>query len=61
MKCAGAEPRGISQTSSGKIELKEPYYRMSQLYLRTEAYATAQDQIPQQLIEVPYNNTLIWT
>ncbi|CAO2836094.1 unnamed protein product [Amaranthus hypochondriacus] len=51
MKCAGAEPRGISQTSSGKIELKEPYYRMSQPYLRTEAYATAQDQIPQQLIE----------
>ncbi|XP_058084351.1 probable histone-arginine methyltransferase CARM1 isoform X2 [Magnolia sinica] len=45
---AGAEQGGILQTSSGKLDLKEPYYRMSQ----PQAYAWAQDQQPhQQLLQ----------
>ncbi|KNA07791.1 hypothetical protein SOVF_168700 [Spinacia oleracea] len=47
----GAEQGGILQTSSGKMELKEPYYRMSQPQLQSQAYATSQDQQPQQLIQ----------
>ncbi|XP_021904939.1 probable histone-arginine methyltransferase 1.3 isoform X1 [Carica papaya] len=42
----GAEQGGILQTSSCKLDLKEPYYRMSQ----PQAYATPQDQQTQQLI-----------
>ncbi|OAY55997.1 hypothetical protein MANES_03G195300v8 [Manihot esculenta] len=42
----GAEQGGILQTSSCKLDLKEPYYRMSQ----PQAYAMAQDQQPHQLI-----------
>jgi len=41
----GAEQGGILQTSSCKLDLKEPYYRMSQ----PQAYALAQDQQPQLL------------
>lgn len=36
----GAEQGGILQTSSGKLDLKEPYYRMSQ----PQAYTVSQDQ-----------------
>ncbi|KAJ4968802.1 hypothetical protein NE237_015503 [Protea cynaroides] len=42
----GAEQGGILQTSSCKLDLKEPYYRMSQ----PQAYAWA-DQQPQQLMQ----------
>ncbi|KAF3456216.1 hypothetical protein FNV43_RR00866 [Rhamnella rubrinervis] len=41
-----AEQGGILQTSSCKLDLKEPYYRMSQ----PQAYAIAPDQQPHQLI-----------
>ena len=54
---AGAEQGGILQTSSGKMELKEPYYRMSQPQIQPQAYAVAQDQQPQQLIQVPVSYT----
>ncbi|XP_074292341.1 putative histone-arginine methyltransferase 1.4 [Silene latifolia] len=47
---AGAEQGGILQTSTGKMELKEPYYRMSQPQIQPQAYAT-QDQQPQQLLQ----------
>ncbi|XP_027369062.1 probable histone-arginine methyltransferase 1.3 isoform X3 [Abrus precatorius] len=43
----GAEQGGILQTSSCKLDLKEPYYRMSQ----PQAYALAQDQQTQPLIQ----------
>ncbi|CAN1324563.1 Probable histone-arginine methyltransferase 1.4 [Linum perenne] len=43
----GAEQGGILQTSSCKLDLKEPYYRMSQ---PLAAYATPQDQQPPQFI-----------
>ncbi|XP_048497405.1 probable histone-arginine methyltransferase 1.3 [Beta vulgaris subsp. vulgaris] len=46
----GAEQGGILQTSSGKMELKEPYYRMSQPQIQPQAYA-GQDQQPQQLMQ----------
>lgn len=36
----GADQGGILQTSSCKLDLKEPYYRMSQ----PQAYTLAQDQ-----------------
>lgn len=43
----GAEQGGILQTSTGKLDLKEPYYRLSQ----PQPYAWAQDQQqPQQQI-----------
>jgi histone-arginine methyltransferase CARM1 len=42
----GAEQEGILQTSSCKLDLKEPYYRMSQ----PQAYPLAQDQQQHQLI-----------
>ncbi|KAB1213993.1 putative histone-arginine methyltransferase 1.3 [Morella rubra] len=42
----GAEQGEILQTSSCKLDLKEPYYRMSQ----PQAYPLAQDQQSQQLI-----------
>ncbi|KAL9257935.1 putative histone-arginine methyltransferase 1.4 [Drosera capensis] len=45
----GAEQGGILQTSSGKLELKEPYYRMSQP--QAQAYAVAQEQQPHQLVQ----------
>ncbi|KAK9664728.1 hypothetical protein RND81_14G063900 [Saponaria officinalis] len=48
---AGAEQGGILQTSSGKMELKEPYYRMSQPQIQPQAYTTAQDQQSQQLMQ----------
>ncbi|KAL9237698.1 hypothetical protein vseg_012218 [Gypsophila vaccaria] len=41
---AGAEQGGILQTSSGKMELKEPYYRMSQPQIQPQAYTTADQQ-----------------
>ncbi|XP_051127532.1 probable histone-arginine methyltransferase 1.3 [Andrographis paniculata] len=41
----GAEQGGILQTSTGKLDLKEPYYRMSQ----PQAYPVSQDQQPQLL------------
>ncbi|KAM7488169.1 hypothetical protein LguiB_025653 [Lonicera macranthoides] len=44
---AGAEQGGILQTSSCKLDLKEPYYRMSQ----PQAYSVAQDQQPHQLLQ----------
>ncbi|KAI3927967.1 hypothetical protein MKW98_023568 [Papaver atlanticum] len=44
---AGAEQGGILQTSSCKLDLKEPYYRMSQ----PQPYAWAQDQQPHQQIQ----------
>ncbi|KEH32288.1 probable histone-arginine methyltransferase 1.3 isoform X2 [Medicago truncatula] len=43
----GAEQGGILQTSSCKLDLKEPYYRMSQ----PQAYPLAQDQQPQPLVQ----------
>ncbi|KAK7292272.1 hypothetical protein RIF29_08050 [Crotalaria pallida] len=43
----GAEQGGILQTSSCKLDLKEPYYRMSQ----PQAYPVAQDQQPQSLLQ----------
>ncbi|EYU43947.1 hypothetical protein ABFS82_07G014700 [Erythranthe guttata] len=43
----GAEQGGILQTSSGKLDLKEPYYRMSQ----PQTYATSQEQQPNQLLQ----------
>ncbi|KAG9444564.1 hypothetical protein H6P81_015904 [Aristolochia fimbriata] len=43
---AGAEQGGIIQSSMGKLDLKEPYYRMSQ----PQPYTWAQDQQPHQLI-----------
>ena len=55
---AGAEPRGTHQTSYGRIELKDLYYRMSQPYIQTQSNAAAQDQQPQQLIEVPFTLNL---
>lgn len=53
----GAEQGGILQTSSCKLDLKEPYYRMSQ----PQPYAMAQDQQPHQLIhtQVLMNNSVI--
>lgn len=41
----GAELGGILQSSSGKLELKEPYYRMSQ----PQVYPMAQEQSHQLL------------
>lgn len=43
----GAEQGGILQTSTGKLDLKEPYYRMSQ----PQVYPVAQDQQSQQLLQ----------
>ncbi|XP_028751665.1 probable histone-arginine methyltransferase 1.4 isoform X2 [Neltuma alba] len=43
----GAEQGGILQTSSCKLDLKEPYYRMSQ----PQAYTLAQDQQPPPLLQ----------
>lgn len=48
----GAEQGGILQTSSCKLDLKEPYYRMSQ----PQAYPVAQDQQP--LIQTQVLNLL---
>lgn len=48
---AGAEQGGVLQTSTGKMELKEPYYRMSQPQIQPQAFAATQDQQPQQLIQ----------
>ncbi|XP_059648134.1 probable histone-arginine methyltransferase 1.3 [Cornus florida] len=45
----GAVQGGILQTSSCKLDLKEPYYRMSQ----PQAYSMAQDQQPHQLLQTP--------
>lgn len=41
----GAEQGGILQTSTAKLELKEPYYRLSQ----PQPYVMQQDQQQQQL------------
>lgn len=43
----GAEQGGILQSSSCKLDLKEPYYRMSQ----PQAYSMVQDQQQQQLLQ----------
>lgn len=48
----GAEQGGILQTSSGKLDLKEPYYRMSQ----PTAYPMSQDQQPNQLLQTQVCN-----
>lgn len=48
----GAEQGGILQTSSGKLDLKEPYYRMSQ----PQAYPMSQDQQPNQLLQTQVCN-----
>ena len=50
----GAE-QGIIQTSSCKLDLKEPYYRMSQ----PQAYAIPQDQQSQALINAQVLNEFI--
>lgn len=50
----GAEQGGILQTSSGKLDLKEPYYRMSQ----PQAYPMSQDQQPPQLLQTQV--TTMW-
>lgn len=42
----GADQGGILQTSSCKLDLKEPYYRMSQ----PQPYVLTQDQQPHQLM-----------
>uniref|UniRef100_A0A7C8ZW24 Uncharacterized protein n=2 Tax=Opuntia streptacantha TaxID=393608 RepID=A0A7C8ZW24_OPUST len=47
----GAEQGGVLQTSTGKMELKEPYYRMSQPQVQTQAFAATQDQQSQQLMQ----------
>ncbi|GJS59032.1 probable histone-arginine methyltransferase 1.3 [Tanacetum coccineum] len=41
------EQGGILQTSSCRLDLKEPYYRMSQ----PQAYSSSQDQQPNQLLQ----------
>ncbi|XP_076891736.1 putative histone-arginine methyltransferase 1.3 [Bidens hawaiensis] len=43
----GAEQGGILQTASGRFDLKEPYYRMSQ----PQAYSVSQDQQSNQLLQ----------
>ncbi|XP_039007139.1 probable histone-arginine methyltransferase 1.4 [Hibiscus syriacus] len=43
----GVEQGGILQTSSCKLDLKEPYYRMSQ----PQPYTMVQDQRPHQLLQ----------
>ncbi|XP_022760565.1 probable histone-arginine methyltransferase 1.3 [Durio zibethinus] len=43
----GAEQGGILQTSTCKLDLKEPYYRMSQ----PQPYTMAQDQQPHHLLQ----------
>ncbi|KAK2412222.1 putative histone-arginine methyltransferase 1.3 [Trifolium repens] len=50
----GAEQGGILQTSYCKLDLKEPYYRMSQ----PQAYPLAQDQQPQPLVQTQVLNLL---
>lgn len=50
----GAEQGGILQTSSGKLDLKEPYYRMSQ----PQAYPSSQDLQPHQLLQTQVTTTL---
>ncbi|GMH08309.1 hypothetical protein Nepgr_010149 [Nepenthes gracilis] len=45
----GAGQGGILQTSSGKLELKEPYYRMSQP--QAQAYPVTHDPQPHQLMQ----------
>lgn len=47
----GAEQGGILQTSTGKMELKEPYYRMSQPQVQPQAFSVSQDQQSQQLMQ----------
>ncbi|XP_076912906.1 putative histone-arginine methyltransferase 1.3 [Bidens hawaiensis] len=42
-----AEQGGILQTSGGRFDLKEPYYRMSQ----SQAYSASQDQQSNQLLQ----------
>ncbi|XP_055811263.1 probable histone-arginine methyltransferase 1.3 [Solanum dulcamara] len=44
------------QTSSGKLDLKEPYYRMSQ----PQVYSSAQDQQPNQLLQTQDVPTQSW-
>jgi len=48
----GAEQGGILQTSSCKLDLKEPYYRMSQ----PQAYPLNQDQQPKPLVQTQVLN-----
>lgn len=49
---AGADQGGILQTSTGKLELKEPYYRLSQ----PQPYIPPQDQQLQQFITTQDGN-----
>ena len=55
----GAEQGGVLQTSTGKMELKEPYYRMSQPQVQTQAFAATQDQQSQQLMQPQVRNGTI--
>jgi type I protein arginine methyltransferase len=43
----GSEQGGILQTSSFRLDLKEPYYQMSQ----PQAYSSTQDQQPNKLLQ----------
>ncbi|KAJ0601971.1 putative methyltransferase [Helianthus annuus] len=52
----GAEQGGILQTSSCRLDLKEPYYRMSQ----PQAYSVAQDQQPNQLLQSQDLQLRLW-
>lgn len=47
----GADQDGILQTSSCKLDLKDPYYRLSQ---QPYTWSTQQDQQPQQQSQVEY-------
>ncbi|XP_022138590.1 probable histone-arginine methyltransferase 1.3 isoform X2 [Momordica charantia] len=51
----GAEQGGILQSSSCKLDLKEPYYRMSQ----PQAYSMVQDQQQQQLLQSQIRNQIV--
>lgn len=52
----GAEQGGILQTSSGKLELKEPYYRLSQ----PQPYMVQDQQPPQQATPLFVSSLLIY-
>lgn len=52
----GAEQGGILQTSSGKLELKEPYYRLSQ----PQPYTMQDQQPPQQATPLFVSSLLIY-
>lgn len=51
VKMWGGSGQAVVQTSSGKLDLKEPYYRMSQ----PQAYAWTQDQMQQMQLQQQAN------